>query len=334
MIGFKIHRNIKQLYYVVNGFKLLVPNFIYRRLLTKRLNSLKNFDFEYIQSRVIYYIKLNIKNELPEETKPLKNLRLQKKQTTYFFDSYAITRHFRPEFKVIFKFGDVIDVPNVPTVVKSRPITDDNENSVLLKLNKVRHFTYTKDTRKFVHKKNMLIGRGGISDHKKKRISFYNRYFNHPMCDLGQTNKNSKYHYWYKKKISIEEHLKYKFILCLEGIDVSSNLKWVMSSNSVAVMPKPTMETWFMEGRLIPNYHYIEIKKDYSDLEERLNYYIENPKECMEIIRNANRYVDQFRDNKRERLISLLVLKKYFEMTQQTQHAHLNQTNPVIKILP
>jgi hypothetical protein len=189
MIGFKIHRNIKQFYYVTNGIKLLIPDFIYRWLLLKRLNSLRNYDFEYIQSRVIYYIKLNTKNELPSDTKPLKNLRLQNKQTTYFFDSYAITRHFKSKFKVVFKFGDVIDVPNVPTVVKSRPITDDNENSVLLKLNKVRHFTYTKDTIRFKEKKNLLIGRGGISDSKQKRIAFYKQYFDHPMCNLGQTNK-------------------------------------------------------------------------------------------------------------------------------------------------
>ena len=32
----------------------------------------------------------------------------------------------------------------------------------------------------------------------------------------------------------------------------------------VAVMPKPKYESWFMEGKLIPNYHYILIKDDYS----------------------------------------------------------------------
>jgi hypothetical protein len=38
----------------------------------------------------------------------------------------------------------------------------------------------------------------------------------------------------------------------------------------------------------------------------------------MEIIRNAHDFVSQFRDKKREDLISLLVLKKYFRMTGQT----------------
>lgn len=38
-------------------------------------------------------------------------------------------------------------------------------------------------------------------------------------------------------------------------------------------MPKPKFETWFMEGALIPNHHYVLIKDDFSDLEEQLDYY-------------------------------------------------------------
>jgi hypothetical protein len=78
-----------------------------------------------------------------------------------------------------------------------------------------------------------------------------------------------------------------------------------MSSNCLAVMPLPKYETWFMEGTLIPNYHYV------------LNYYIEHTDEALNIIQNAHNYVDQFRNKKREDLISLLVLKKYFEKTGQ-----------------
>ncbi|MDD2650996.1 MAG: glycosyl transferase family 90, partial [Candidatus Cloacimonetes bacterium] len=93
--------------------------------------------------------------------------------------------------------------------------------------------------------------------------------------------------------------------------------KWIMSSNSVAVMPEPTYETWFMEGRLIPNYHYIKIERDFSDLEDRLKYYIQNPDKAEEIIRNANEYVKQMLDEKREHLISLLVLDRYFRLSGQ-----------------
>lgn len=82
-------------------------------------------------------------------------------------------------------------------------------------------------------------------------------------------------------------------------------------------MPRPTCETWFMEGRLIPNYHYVEIKSDFSDLIERTNYYIENPDKAQEIIDHAHDYIRQFQDKKREKLISLLVLDKYFTLTNE-----------------
>ena len=100
--------------------------------------------------------------------------------------------------------------------------------------------------------------------------------------------------------------------MCVEGVDVATNLKWVMSSNSIAVMPRPSVESWFMEQKLIPDYHYIEIDKNFSNLEERLDFFIKNPSKCHEIILNANNYVKQFKNKKREELISLLVLEKIF----------------------
>jgi len=90
-----------------------------------------------------------------------------------------------------------------------------------------------------------------------------------------------------------------------------------MSSNSLAVMPRPKYETWFMEGVLLPDHHYVCIKDDYSDLEEKLTFYINNPNKAEAIIKNANAYVAQFKNKPQEALISLLVLDKYFEKTNQ-----------------
>lgn len=117
--------------------------------------------------------------------------------------------------------------------------------------------------------------------------------------------------------IAYKSTLKYKFILCLEGNDVASNLKWVMSSNSIAVMPKPKYETWFMEGKLKGNVHYIEIKDDYSDLEEKLNYYSEHTKEALDIINNAHKFIAELKDPNKEDLIALLVLQKYFDLQKE-----------------
>ncbi|MDE6308844.1 MAG: lipopolysaccharide biosynthesis protein, partial [Muribaculaceae bacterium] len=111
--------------------------------------------------------------------------------------------------------------------------------------------------------------------------------------------------------MTIPQQLQYKWILAVEGNDVASNLKWIMSSNSVAVMPRPEYETWFMEGRLKPDVHYLEVAPDFSDLPDRLKWLDENPDVAGRIIRAANEYTLQFRDMKLERLISTLVIAKY-----------------------
>jgi hypothetical protein len=106
--------------------------------------------------------------------------------------------------------------------------------------------------------------------------------------------------------------LEFKFVLSLQGNDVATNLKWIMSSNSIAVTPKPTYETWFMEGTLVGGKHYIEIKPDYSDLEAQLTYYLAHPDECMAIIQNAHEHCQQFFNPDLEDVCSMMVLEQYF----------------------
>jgi hypothetical protein len=137
------------------------------------------------------------------------------------------------------------------------------------------------------------------------------------MCNVGQINRDPAGPPWLVERLTIDEHLDYKFILCLEGNDVATNLKWVMSSNSLAVMPRPRMESWFMEGLLIPDHHYVVIKDDYSDLEDRLNHFIRHRDEALRIIGNAKAHVARFLDGEREDLVSLMVLEKYLAMTGQ-----------------
>lgn len=318
-LAYKLHngKNSKFLYYTQNYLSFLIPSIWFRCRLKKMLRSLDSRkDKDYILSRVDYYCKLNKITELPHDALNITQCD-NKRQKVYWLDSRTITRWFPPTLKWVFKPGDITYVPDYPAFAKSRPICSGNENGVLLKLDKVRHFLFVKDKKSFAEKNNMAIFRGDIRN-KKNRIDFFEKYFGHPMCDLGDVSKNLPEHEeWKVSKMTIYDHLDYKFILALEGNDVASNLKWVMSSHSIAVMPKPTCETWFMEGKLIPNYHYIEIKPDYSDLEERLQYYIDHPLEAEAIIKNANQYTEQFKDKKRELLISLLVMEKYFKMTNQ-----------------
>lgn len=312
------HKNNKILYYIKVLVWQLIPASFFRAKLSKKLqrvNQLDQSEISKISERVNYYNKLTGSESLSASAIQIGKLKLPERQKAYYFDTQEYTRYFNPELKANFLFGDVTKIPDEPTIVKSRPIHGDNKNSILLNLDKLRHFNFIKDERAFEDKKNMLVGRGVVR--REHRIRFFEMYFNHPMCNLGQINTGKNEH-WIRNFLTIAEHLDYKFILCLEGNDVATNLKWVMSSNSLAVMPKPKFETWYMEGTLVGNKHYVEIKDDYSDLEERLTYYINNPHEAVKIIRNAHDYVDQFGDKEVEDMASLFVLEKYFYKTGQS----------------
>lgn len=315
-IGKSIKKN-KLLYYAKNLLRRLVPVIFYQSRLQKKLARINEYDKAYLLDRLSYYNRLKPITPLGDKAIPLNKLPLFKSPKVYNFDTFEYTRYFPGSLKANFLFGDVQHFEKVPTIQKSRPVTGDQTNAILLKLDKKRHFVFIKDTIPFQQKKDMVIGRGTVS--QPHRIRFWDMYFNHPMFNLGQVNKTGGNTAWLKPKIPISKHLEYKFILSLEGHDVATNLKWIMSSNSIAVMPTPVYETWFMEARLIPDHHYIHINSDYTNVEEKLNYYMQNPEQAMQIIKNANNYVSQFLDKGREDLLSLLVLEKYFYCTGQIE---------------
>lgn len=308
-------------YFAVNFIIYFSPSFIFRLIYRLRYKNNRGAE-EDIMRRVDYYCHFN-PTDLPENGSirikdykfPFKK---KKKLSTYFLDLYNVLVYFNPQNRFIYEFGDVTYELDNPGFVKSRPVMNSGlSNSVILKLNKKRHYRFIKDSICFSDKKDMLVSRNNVS--QPHRILLMEKFFNHPMCDLGQINKDAinGHTEWIKEFMTIEQQLQYKFISCIEGNDVATNLKWVMSSNSLPVMPKPKYETWFMEGTLIPDYHYVCVKPDYSDLIEKMNYYIANPDKAEEIIRHNHEYIRQFQDNHKEKLISLLVIDKYFKCTNQ-----------------
>ena len=313
-------KNSKPVYYVKAYLRKFIPAVCFRMQRERLLRQIDyRADKEEILARAEYYCK-------PKPGKPFDHevwdreavaVKDQPKtnQMVYYHDGMEYARYFDPSLRWILDGGDKPYVSPVPAIVKNRPLVEDNGFSVLLNMDKVRHFLFVRDKKAWHDKKNMVIFRGDLGSRKENRDVFMARWMGHPLVDAAATNCPENHPEWQKEKLTIGEHLDYKFIMSLEGNDVASNLKWIMSSNSIAVTPRLTQETWFMEGTLIPNYHYIEVKDDFSDLEERLNYYIGHPEEAEAIIRHAHEYVAKFLDKKREKLISLLVMKRYFEIT-------------------
>lgn len=307
----------KSFYYIGSWVNYCLPNVLFRLRLKAILRHLTDEERKTVNERADYYNRMQ-PCTVSTNWKSLRAFRYfkrgKKKFSTYFFDLYKYTRYFNQNYRFLYLFGDVTEEMKEPTIVKSRPITKGTTNSVLMNLNQIRHFNFINDKLGFKSKKNMLVSRNIVAI--PKRIRLLEMYFNHPLCNFGQINTDI-HPEWVKDYMTIDEQLTYKFIMCIEGNDVATNLKWVMSSNSVAVMPRPAYETWFMEGTLIPDYHYIAIKEDYSDLIEKANYYIEHPEEAEAIIRHAHEYIRRFGNEKIERAVSLTVLDNYFRLSGQ-----------------
>lgn len=317
----------KLTYYIKEIVNLYGPAFLLRNRARKLLGSARQrADWEEIADRVSYYNQLNADATLPDVVMhehhghyyifldTLKHYHYSTFHSAYYFDLMSVARYFGKSHKVGYVPGDVYFTPSFPALVKSRLLHQDHTNSVLLKLDKYRHFQFVKDTKPFQEKRDQAIFRGKIRLSRQRR-QFMELYFGSRVCDCGIVETLKEHPEWTTPRKSIAEHLDYKYIMCLEGNDVATNLKWVMSSNSIAVMPRPTCETWYMEGRLIPDYHYIALKDDLSDLEERMQYYSSHPEEAQQIIDHAHAFVDQFRDEEREQLISLLVMERYLQLT-------------------
>ncbi len=316
----------KLLYYLYHTpLVYFFPSIISRLRLKNILNN--SFQEEYIQSRVGYYFKKTSNFRVSNEGKNLSELFwnqfFKNKQNSHFIDFYNLLQFFNKKYKVDFIYStkDYIDSsvakkhPPYPTFVKSRPVGFNNQNSILLKLNQVKLFHFIKDPKKFENKKNQAVWRGDIRNNSQREY-FVKNFYRTPLFDIGQTSPKQDVA-WMKSFMSIKDQLDFKFIFCLEGKCISTNLYWAMSSNSVCIMPKPKYESWFMEGRLEDGVHYIEVKDDFSDAQEKIEFYNNNNDKCLEIIQNAQKFVKQFKNAKQERLIQLLILKQYFQYTGQ-----------------
>jgi hypothetical protein len=222
-----------------------------------------------------------------------------------------------------FAYGDIENIHDSITLVKNR--CEGNDDSVILRcLNFNRHWEpyYNKPSDiKFELKKNCIFWRGtttGQINRKGNRFDLVSRWFNiHENIDVGFSlicQEKDNYTKYVKGECDMSTFLTYKYIISVEGNDKDSGLQWKLNSNSLILMPKPRVTTWLMETTLIPNYHYLLLEDDFSDLEEKLNWCNNNQDKCIEIIKHANTFMSQFSDNELEEQLEIDVINKYFEI--------------------
>lgn len=223
--------------------------------------------------------------------------------------------------------GDIYIDYKIKAFAKTRP-SYTNSHVLLKCLNKPRHWTYFvhDDVLDFKKKLSKVVWRGSstgadidknnhlVNIHEANRLVLVEKYFNNEDVDIGFSRVLPEFHKEYghliKNSMSLEEMCRYKYIISVEGNDKDSGLNWKLRSKSVVLMPKPTITSWLMEETLIPNIHYIEIKNDFSDLIDKIQWCNDNQQICQEIVSNANDYMKQFEDTDQELEIEKHIITK------------------------
>lgn len=306
-------RHADRLTYYARGVShWLTPYAVCKQQTEKLLRDVNSRpDRDDIDDRVAYYNKLS--EPFDASDAPLVS-EIESARGRYFLDLIEHAKGFGADRHLDYLFGDIKLVPPVPKIVKSRPISETNANSVILNLNKNRHFSWTPDPVPFRDKKPAAVWRG--TARTKARRILVDKFYDHPEFDIGHTGKEVSGRRP-KGALTHGQQKQFKYFISLEGNEVATNLKWGMASNMLVMSPRLHYETWFMEGRLQPDKQFVLLRDDFSDLEDKVAYYNENPEAAEDIISEAHRWLDQFADPTKERMIAARVLQKYFRLSGQ-----------------
>ena len=255
------------------------------------------------------------------------------------FEKIVSTTRFK-NHKAIVMIGDSRDLGEHIAFAKTRAIHNSEGKYTLLKcFNQRRHWDYSQITSihkrplpevlRFSDKKNTAIWRGcanggewGWDLRPGNRFCLVEHALNNPspLFDIKfskyprETLKEVYYPVATGKPYPIHKMREHKYIISVEGNDKDTGLNWKLKSNSAVLMARPRITSWLMEEKLIPNFHYIELRDDFKDLEEKIEWCNNHYKEVIEIIKNAHHFMSQFEDESREDLIQEKTIEKHFEL--------------------
>lgn len=179
----------------------------------------------------------------------------------------------------------------------------DNVKPIILPLNRKRHFGVASSVPKidvpWEKKIGVAVWRGKygkthntLSNTNDMKFALVSKHLNSSLVDakFSKHAKDAPRH-MVASYMGIKEQLAYKYIISIEGNDVSSGLKWMLFSNSVVLAPPFAWESWAMEGKLKPFQHYIPLKVDMSNVEEMIQWADTHPEETLLISERSTLFI-------------------------------------------
>jgi hypothetical protein len=282
----------------------------------------------------------------PSSLLSLHSLDQRERMSTMLFSYISITvlalERAKLDGKVLVATGDVTHGLPVPILCKARNIDAPGLN-VLIPLEYARHFgpalRVSDYDKPFREKRDSLVWRGAFTGPTKtaafRRGQSREWVFDLAVRTAGNPIINTRISYvppdrcgdpllehfeqWGGESMTIAEQLDHKLLLSVEGNDVASGLKWMMASQSCVLMPEPTVESWFCETFLEPWEHYVPVRHDLGDVEEKVDWCLSHPLETGRIASQGSRFARKFFSATTEDRLFTQVLTWY------TSHPALHQ---------
>ncbi len=127
-------------------------------------------------------------------------------------------------------------------------------------------------------------------------------------------------------KVNEEDHLKYKYLLSLDGNSATGmRVPWIMYSDSALIKQESSKIEWFYSA-LKPYYNYIPLKSDLSDIFEILGWMKNNDDKLQEISNKAHSFVE---NNLKEEQIDAHVAILLNEYAKIQQDKEITPTLPI-----
>lgn len=100
-----------------------------------------------------------------------------------------------------------------------------------------------------------------------------------------------------KSYMTLKEQCSYKYIINIDGHVKAFRQSIELGTGSVSIIVESNYNLWY-SNQLVPFTHYVPVKGDCSDLIEKIQWCIDNDKECKKIANNAKKFYDKILSKK------------------------------------
>lgn len=142
-------------------------------------------------------------------------------------------------------------------------------------------------------------GSSGIDRPESLRMKVTKTLYGNPLTDI----KITKWGNWENEKdipeehfgdrCGLDKHFRYKYILIVDGNLIASNHQWVFGSGAVPIMITHPENKWWFKNLLKPMEHYVPISYDLSDLEEKIQWLVDNDDKAKQIAEHAVKFSEE-----------------------------------------